>query len=64
MFKNANKCIAPIAWYATLIHSGAGMIFQQGGQEWTNLFQLGVWVRCKPPARRQADFDNNLLKIN
>ena len=36
----------------------------------TNLFQLGVWGRCKAPAgsgaepRRQADFDNNLLKIN
>ena len=36
----------------------------------TNLFQLGVWVRCKAPSgsgaepRRQADFDNNLLKIN
>ena len=36
----------------------------------TNLFQLGVWGRCKVPAgseaepRRQGDFDNNLLKIN
>ena len=36
----------------------------------TNLFQLGVWGRCKPPAgseaepRMQADFDNNLLKSN
>ena len=36
----------------------------------TNLFQLGVWGRCKAPAgsgaepRGQADFDNNLLKIN
>ena len=36
----------------------------------TNLFQLGVWGRYKVPAgsgaepRRQADFDNNLLKIN
>ena len=36
----------------------------------TNLFQLGVWGRSKAPAgsgtepRRQADFDNNLLKIN
>ena len=36
----------------------------------TNLFQVGVWGRCKAPAgsgaepRRQADFDNNLLKIN
>ena len=36
----------------------------------TNLFQLVVWGRCKPPAvsgaepRRQTDFDNNLLKIN
>ena len=36
----------------------------------TNRFQLGVWVRGKSPAgseaehRRQADFDNNILKIN
>ena len=36
----------------------------------TNLFQLGVWGRCKAPAgsgaepRRQADFDNNIWKIN
>ena len=31
----------------------------------TNLFQLGVWGRCKPPAvSGEADFDNNLLKIN
>ena len=35
-----------------------------------NLFQLGIWGCCKAPAgsgaepRRQADFDNNLLKIN
>ena len=48
--------------------SGAVTIFQQGGQY--QPFPAGVWVRCKPPAgsgaepRRQADFDNNLLKIN
>ena len=52
----------------TSYHSGAGTIFQQGGQD--QPFPAGVWGRCKAPAGsgaeplRQADFDNNLLKIN
>ena len=51
-----------------MTNSGAGTIFQQGGQD--QPFPAGVWGRCKAPAgsganpRRQADFDNNLLKIN
>ena len=55
----------------TSLVSGAGTIFQQGGQDQhlTNLIQLGSGGRSKAPAgsgaepRRQADFDNNLLKI-
>ena len=46
----------------------AGTIFQQGGQD--QPFPAGGLGSCKPPAgsgaepRRQADFENNLLKIN
>ena len=48
--------------------SGAGTTFQQGGQD--QPFPAGGLGHCKASAgsgaepRRQADFDNNLLKIN
>ena len=50
------------------VPSGTGTIFQQGGQD--QPFPARGLGRCKPPAwsgaepRRQADFNNNLLKIN
>ena len=55
-----------IGLYLLDMVSGAGTNVQQGGQD--QPFPAGG--RCKAPAgsgaepRRQADFDNNLLKIN